>query len=152
MPVAWEKNSKIADSPVVPTLDGLEQKSARDFVLEPPFVPPPPTSERLHNYWMMSQRNGSVSYLFFGSGVSLAVYVLFVLLCDYLPLRFWMFRTFGTNALAGYVIHGMVASAVQPFFPGDSPTLYMWTGFAIYFGITYLFIRHLEKNNIFLKM
>lgn len=152
IPVAWKQNRDIADSPVLPSLEGLEGRSARDFVIEPPFVPPPAPSERKHNYWMMSQRNGSVSYLFFGAGVSLAVYVLFVLFCDCLPLRFWMFRTFGTNALAGYIIHGMVMSAVQPFFPGNSPWPYMWTGFAIYFGITYLFVRHLEKNNIFLKM
>ena len=32
--------------------------------------------------WMMSQRTGSVSYLTFASGVSLAVYALFVILCD----------------------------------------------------------------------
>jgi hypothetical protein len=30
--------------------------------------------------------------------------------------------------------------------------LYVWLGFLIYFGITYLFLRHLEKSGIYLKL
>jgi hypothetical protein len=40
----------------------------------------------------------------------------------------------------------------MPFVPNDAPGWYVALGFAVYFGITYLFIRHLEKNNIYLKL
>jgi hypothetical protein len=63
-----------------------------------------------------------------------------------------LFRTLGTNALVGYVLHGIVGDAVSPFIPKDSPGWYVAAGFLLYFGITYLFIRHLEKNNIYLKL
>ena len=39
------------------------------------------------NIWTMSQRTGSVSYQVFAAGVSLAVYALFVILCDEGSLR-----------------------------------------------------------------
>lgn len=123
------------------------------FVNEP--SPPPPEESykyRRWNYWMMSQRAGSISYLIFAAGLSGLVYVLFYLICDRVGLRLGIFRTFGTNALAGYVLHGMVDSAVSPFVPRDVPGWYMWAGFAVFFAITYLFVRTLEKNGIFIKL
>ena len=62
----------------------------------------------------MSQRTGSVSYQVFGAGFSLAVYALFVVLCDEGSLRVGLFRTFGQNPLAAYIVHPMVAGAVKP--------------------------------------
>ena len=63
----------------------------------------------------MSQRTGSVSYLTFAAGFSLAVYALFVAACDRGGLRVGHFRTFGRNALAAYVLHGLVAGAPVAF-------------------------------------
>ncbi len=37
---------------------------------------------RKWNYWMMSQRGGTLSYLVFSGGFSLFVYVLFYVACD----------------------------------------------------------------------
>ena len=131
-----------------------------ELLAEPPFVPPPhPDGNigqsyrfRKWNYWMMSQRSGSVSYLTFSAGLSLALYLLFYVACDIYPLQLGVLRTFGTNALAGYVLHGMVASAVQPFMPQDVPGWYMWSGCAVFLLITYLFVRSLEKNDIYIKL
>ena len=66
--------------------------------------------------------------------------------------RIGLFRTFGRNALAAYVLHDMVAGAVKPFVPKDSPLWYLAAGFSVYFGLTYLLIRYLEKHDIFLKL
>jgi predicted acyltransferase len=117
-------------------------------LVEPPFVPP----TRPVNIWTMSQRAGSVSYLTFGAGFSLAVYVLFVLACDRMPLQIGVFRTFGTNALAGYILHDLVNEAIKPFMPKDSPLWWVFCGFALSFGLCYLFLRYMERNKLHLRL
>jgi hypothetical protein len=104
------------------------------------------------NYWMMSQRSGSISYLTFGAGLSLALYGLFYLLADIIGLRIGIFRTLGVNALVGYVLHGIIGEAVQNFLPKDSPASAMWIGFAVFFFVTWLFLRSLEKQKIYVKL
>jgi predicted acyltransferase len=116
----------------------------------PPFVQP--SAGIPVEVWTMSQRTGSLSYQTFAAGFSLAAYALFVVLCDLGSLRVGLFRTFGQNALAAYIVHPMVASAVKPYLPGDSPLWYVTAGFLLYFGICYLLIRYLEKNEIFLRL
>jgi hypothetical protein len=118
------------------------------LLVEPPFVPP----SQPVNIWTMSQRAGSVTYLTFGAGFAVAVLALFVLACDLGPLRVGIFRTLGTNALAGYIIHDLVSKAVKPFVPKDSPLWYVFLGFAVFLAICYLFLRSLEKNRLFLKL
>jgi predicted acyltransferase len=117
-------------------------------IAAPPFVPQGGPIK----LWSMSQRTGSVSYLIFSSGFSLAVYALFVAACDRGKLQIGLFRTFGQNALAAYILHGLVADAVKPFAPKDAPAWYVAAAFLLYFGINYLFIRNLEKNGLFLKL
>ena len=108
------------------------------------------------NLWTMSQRAGSVSYLTFGAGFSLVVYVLFLALCD-LPgagrgLDIGLFRSFGRNALVAYVMHSLVSGAVKPYVPADAPGWYVAAGFALYFAINYLFVRGLENDRVFVKL
>lgn len=116
----------------------------------PPFVPPS-TSHQV-DLWTMSQRTGSIAYLTFSAGFSLAVYALFVLLCDVGRFRSRVFGTFGVNALAAYLIHPIVGEAVKPFMPKDSPLWYVALGFILYFAICYGFNRYLEKHKLFLKL
>jgi predicted acyltransferase len=116
----------------------------------PPFVPPP--EGQPVDVWTMSQRTGTVSYLTFASGFSLAVYALFVLASDYGGFRSAIFRTYGQNALAAYILHPMVAEAVKPYIPNDAPLWYVAAGFGLYFAICTLFIRYLEEHKIFLRL
>lgn len=118
------------------------------FLIEPPFWPP----SRPVDIWTMSQRAGSNSYLWFSAGFSLLVYALFVWASDLKGRQLSMFRVFGLNPLAGYIIHGVVADAVRPFAPGDSPMYWALFSFAVYFGITWLFIWGLDKQKIYLRM
>ncbi len=119
-----------------------------NFLVQPPFVPP---SHRV-NIWTMSQRAGSVSYLTFGAGLSLAVFALFVWACDLRSFRLGIFATLGSNALAGYIIHDLVAEAIKPFAPKDSPLWFALAAFGVFLGITYIFVRYLERNRIFLRL
>lgn len=127
---------------------GLSCVGTPGALAAPPFQPP----DAPVNLWTMSQRSGSVSYLYFSAGFGLAVYGLFLVACDGLGLGLGLFRTFGKNALAAYVLHTIVAGAVKPWTPKDAPGLYVTASFALYFGITYLFVRSLEKNNVFIKL
>jgi predicted acyltransferase len=121
---------------------------ATSVFVEPPFVPP----SRPVNLWTMSQRAGSVPYLTFGAGFSLAVYALFVLLCDMAPLQLGIFRTLGVNALVGYILHDLVNLAIEPLAPKDSPLWFVFTALCVSVAICYAILRYLEKHRIFLKL
>jgi predicted acyltransferase len=160
-------HGKLAADPVLPPAEArsaawnqTRQGQWKTLLAEPPFVPPPhPAGQigeshhyRQWNYWMMSQRAGTLSYLTFSAGFSLAVYTLFYVLCDLVGWQLGVFRTFGTNALVAYVLHMMVASAVKPFMPRDVPAWYMWVGCALFMGVTYLIVRTLEKRQIYIRL
>lgn len=149
--------SKLAFDPVLPASSRIEQVTSvksnwTDWCAEAPFVKPPESSERQWNYWMMSQRAGTLSYLTFAAGFSLAVFVLFYLLCDVYKLQLPLFTTFGTNALAAYILHDLVSNAIQPFFPKDSPYWYAYMGLLLFCLINWLFLRSLQRQKIFLRV
>jgi len=119
------------------------------------FAPPPfwtlPES-RAVDHWTMSQRTGSLPYQFFSAGFSLAVMGGFVLACDLLHNHSALFATFGTNALAAYIIHNPVNQCVALFVPTDAPAWYVIASLVLYLGICWLFLRSLEKRNLFLRL
>lgn len=151
---AFQKQ-KLAVHPVIPDEAQIKAKQGEPFtayLAEPPFVKPPQQEQRQWNYWMMSQRAGTLSYLVFSAGVSLFVYLLFHLACDRQGWQLSLFRTLGTNALVAYILHDLVMEAVKPFATKDSPAWYAWGSFVLFFWITWLIVRHLEKNEIHLKL
>jgi predicted acyltransferase len=116
----------------------------------PPFWPP----WNPVDLWTMTQRAGSLSYQTFSAGFSLLVYGVFLWLCDLRKpgFRLAFFTTLGTNALAGYLIHSMVGDTASKFAPKDSPLPWVLFITAVYFFVTWLFIRFLEKRQIFLRL
>jgi hypothetical protein len=145
-PSTQEDQIKVAASPVIPPTWTIVQPA------EPPFVQPPASEQRQLNYWLMNKRVVTLPFNLFSSGFSLAVYTFFVLLSDVGRVQIGLFRTLGTNALAAYVLHEIVGGAVGSLAPKDSPLWWVATTFAVYVGITYLFVRHLEKHGIFIRM
>ena len=142
----------IAESPVRLPFVNLADRSWSSLLAEPPFVKPPPGEERQYNYWMMSKRVCTLSFILFATGFALALYSVFVVACDATGFQLGAFRTFGVNPLAAYIIHLAVANAVHRFAPGDSPWAWIAFSFALYFGVTYLMVWYLEKQKIFLRM
>ncbi len=141
-----------AASPVRPPLGKLFNRPWKSLLAEPPFVAPPPPELRKHNYWMMNKRVVSLPFTLFALGFSAALYSLFILACDVGSLRIGVFRTFGQNPLATYVIHHSVEESLLTLVPGDSPLWWCLVGIATFFTINYIFIRSLEKNKIFLRL
>ena len=154
------KTERLAADPVWPTRERINSKleeaklagsGISAWLAEAPFIKPPEKEFRKWNYWMMSQRAGTLAYPLFTAGFSLLVYLFFFIACDLRGLQLSFFKTFGTNALIAYVLHGMVSNAVQPFFPKDSPLWYALTGLALFFWVTWMFVRHLEKQGVYLR-
>ncbi|HBJ37195.1 MAG TPA: hypothetical protein DDZ51_21060 [Planctomycetaceae bacterium] len=147
----------LAANPVLPSQSQIDAKLVQEgrftkYLAEPPFVPPPRAAERQWNYWMMSQRAGSLSYVTFSGGLSLVVYLFFFIACDLWKLRVSFFQTFGTNALLAYVLHAMVSSAIKPFAPKDSPAWYAFGSLVLFFAIMWVFVRSFEKQGIHLRV
>lgn len=118
------------------------------WLVEPPFMPP----SRPVDLWTMCQGTGSVSYMTFSAGASLAIYALFVWVCDVGTFQLGLFRTLGGNALAAYVIGGLFETALGPFIPNDSPLWYVLAMYALYLAIMWRCMRYLEKNNLYLRL
>ncbi|OYW12981.1 MAG: hypothetical protein B7Z55_17625, partial [Planctomycetales bacterium 12-60-4] len=72
--------SRLAADPVVPSIERVRHWDGS--MVEPPFVPPPSAEQRQWNYWMMSQRCGSLTYVTFAAGWSLVVYAGFRWITD----------------------------------------------------------------------
>ena len=130
-----------------------------------PFVPPVSPSQAQTSYeernklkpedvvtlWTMSQRTGSVSYLTFGAGFSLAVLVVCVLIFGD-ERQIGLFRTLGSNALAAYIVQGMAINAVHKLVPTDAPVVAVVGGVILVMGITWIVCRYLEKRGWYLRV
>jgi hypothetical protein len=152
------ESEKFARHPVIPS---AEQLRGWDFQLaEPPFIPPPDQRHRKWNYWMMSQRAGTLSYPTFTAGFSLVVMAIFIWACDVKGWKLGVFRTLGVNALAGYMLASftegigvkwagyLFGSPVEK----TSSVIEVGTAVVIHFLLVYLVLRLMEWQKVYLRM
>lgn len=117
-------------------------------IAAPPFVEP--WHER--DVWTASQQTAGASYQFVGVGVAMLVFALCRWLAEGRGVQFAVFRTFGRNALAAYVLHGLVEDFVDPFVPKDAPLWWVGVGFAVYFAVTWAMLRGMERQRLFVRL
>jgi hypothetical protein len=130
------------------TSPNLAGAGVSSWLIEPPFVPP----THPVNVWTMSQRAGSVTYLTFGSGLSFMLYALFVWACDLRKFHVGVFRTLGSNALAGYVIHIVVGFGFSAFLSLRSPAAAVLPMLLLYLAVCYGSVRYLEWKRLYWRM
>ncbi|MFO0924193.1 MAG: hypothetical protein U0905_17080 [Pirellulales bacterium] len=147
-----EQVAILSSSPVIPQPIDDATHSFQWKWAEPPFVVPPSPQVRAINYWMMDKRIVSQTFIWFSIGFVLVLYAAFVVACDHFALRLGMFAIFGANPLAAYITNQIINHAVLAVVPKDSPLWWALLGLAIAFGMTYLFIRFLDKQKIFLRL
>lgn len=159
----------IADNPVFPSSEQLEASPIG--LAPPPFVAPPPRNAgilkqreeegwapdpprlRPYNYWMMSKRIVTTPFALFSIGFSTFTLALFVVLSDIGGLKIGLFRTFGSNALAAYFLHHFIEHAVlDGIVPDDSPLWWALCGLVIFYIWTYMFVRFLEKQKVYIRL
>lgn len=147
---------KFPPDPVFPTMDRIKKWDGT--IVEPPFVPPPSSDQRRWNYWMMSQRGGTLTYPLFCAGVSLFIYAFFLLACDGFGWRLGIFRTFGTNSLVAYCMHPTAwhlceALKLTQYFPKSSPDIWVvLLGFVVTTAIVYVVCRFLEAMGWYIRV
>ena len=142
---------KYAPDPVVPTLARI--KAWDGTIVEPPFVPPPGLKYRKWNYWMMSQRGGTLSYPTFAAGVSLVIYAFFLWFSDGLKIQLGIFRTLGTNSLAAYILHDIAGWIFDPILkPHETSFIWVWGGFICFTLFVYGICRIFERLGWYIRV
>jgi predicted acyltransferase len=143
--------SRTAASPVWPPLENAKGRDWRSLLAEWPLVEPSPRLP--FNYWMMNKKRAtSLPFTLFAMGWAVTVYAAFVILCDAGGRSLGLFQTFGQNALAAYVIHHMVEEQIHTLVPNDAPLWACLAGLAVFFAITYLFVRYLDRRKLYLRL
>jgi hypothetical protein len=147
-----ENLPELSTTPVVPPSAHLQGREIASLLAELPFVQPPSFRLRQGNYWMMSQRSGTASYLIFSTGFSLAVFVLFHLACDRLGWQIGFFRTLGTNALLAYVLGSVIGQPIQRLVKDDAQLLQALAAFGCSMLSVYVVLRVLEWFRIYIRV
>ena len=120
-----------------------------EWLAAPPLVEPEVLAG---NYWMMDKRIVTAPFIWFSTGFALALYGLFILACDLGGWAFDLFRLLGMNPLAAYIIHHVVEGTVRSIVPEDAPLWWALTGLLLFFAITILFVRYLDRQRIYLRL
>lgn len=147
-----QEPGKVAASPVAFSIDELRSRPVESLLAEPPFVQPPGVDKRPNNYWMMNKRIVTLPFVLFSTGFAVALYGLFVLAFDPGRQGIGLFRTFGQNPLAAYLLHELVEHQIHNLVPKDSPLWFCLVGLVVFYMITYLFVRSLEKQGVYVRL
>lgn len=118
------------------------------MLLEPPFTPPTAPVDM----WTMDQQVASPSYMLFGGGFSLAVYLLFVLVSDVWGFQLGVFRTLGKNPLFGYLYHSVIGALVGLAIADAAPLWQVMLAFSVYFAIVWATLRIMEWRNWYWRL
>jgi predicted acyltransferase len=139
-------------SPVLPPLSSWRTGGVVGCLHDPPFVPPAPERQRVHNYWMMSRRLATPTFMLTATGFGLLVYAGCVLVCDAWTVRVGVLKTLGQNPLIAYLLDPPVSDLVAAYWPEGGGVRMACVGAAVRFALTYLPVRLMEWRRIYLRL
>jgi predicted acyltransferase len=153
-PVAYlyPETEQRTESPVLPRFTDRSAGEMRAYFRDPPFVPPPVERIRLWNYWLLSRRLATPTFVLTASGFGLMVYAAFVWLCDARTFRLGVLRTLGQNPLIAYLLDSVIGGLVSDFFSESVGWTWALAGSAVRFGVAYVPVRLLEWRRIYLRL
>jgi hypothetical protein len=151
-PYLFPETEERTESPVLPRFTDRSAAEMSGYFRDLPFVPPPPERIRLWNYWMMSRRLATPTFVLAAAGFGLIVYAAFVWLCDAGTIGLGVFRTLGQNPLIAYLLDGWTGGLVSGFWPETGGWPWALAGSALLFGLTYVPVRLLEWRRIYLRL
>ncbi len=130
----------LAKEPVVArskidALSSVTSTFARLRFAELPGIPPPLARERQWNYWMMSQRAGTLSYQMFAAGFSLLLFAIMAWLMDVARVPLQGLAVLGRHALLVYVAHGFIEFWMSGFLKRESTCWTVLVGLVAFLAI-----------------
>jgi predicted acyltransferase len=145
---AYPVTEQRTESPVVPRLTRTSARDVAAYFADPPFVPPPAERQRLWNYWMLSRRLATPTFMLTTTGFGLILYSLCVVLCDARGLRLALLRTLGQNPLIAYLLDGWAGGVVAGLGPEGGGWPWDLARSGLRFILTYVPVRLLEWRRI----
>ena len=143
--------TKLAASPVMGVV-AIGSRTEGGRWAEPPFVPPPDWRARAWNYWMMSQKGGTASYLIFSAGFSLGLFLLFDSLVKRFGVEVGLFRSLGRNAIVCYALHGFLIDMIGWSVKKNAEPWLVLTSLLALLILVYFVARVLEVKRIFIRL
>jgi hypothetical protein len=148
----YPETEQPTESPVLPRFTDHSARDLGAYFADPPFVPPPPERIRLWNYWMLSRRLATPTFMLTAIGFGLIVYAAFVWLCDAGSFRLGVLRTLGQNPLIAYLLDGTIGGMVCGSWTEGGGWPWALAGAAARFTVTYGPVRLLEWRRIYLRL
>ena len=119
---------------------------------EPPFFANPPVEERELNFWMMYKRIVAPAFILFSIGFALFLYSLFIAASDIGSFQAGLFKTFGQNPLAAYIIHEITMLCFKSITPKDCEWWWLAIMFSVFFAVTWGAVKYMENNKLYLRL
>jgi predicted acyltransferase len=147
----YPETEQPTESPVLPRFSDHSARDLGAYFADPPFVPPPPARIRLWNYWMLSRRLATPTFMLTAIGFGLLAYAAFVRLSDAGTFRLGVLRTLGLNPLIAYLLDGIGGGVSGGWSEGGG---WPWAlaGAAVRFAVAYVPVRLLEWRRIYLRL
>src|SRR5262249_24636140 len=120
--------------------------------------------QRELNYWIMTKRVVTPTFVLTATGFCLLAYAAFVLICDVGNKKLGVLRTFGENPLAAYILELFIINSVlraafalgHRLVPATLRSEESWQFGILYctvwFVVTYLVVRWLERRRLYLRL
>jgi predicted acyltransferase len=148
----YPETEQRTESPVLPRFTDRSAAEMRANFREPPFVPPPVERIRVWNYWMLSRRLATPTFVVATTGFGLLLYALLVAVCDAGGFQLGLLRTFGENPLIAYLLDGLMGGVSEALIPDANGLPWALAESGLLFLLTYVPIRLLEWRRIYLRL